>query len=93
VGFIFVWIFVREVAKERPVATQQAGVDGGDAKQGKRMEPLTLEGVFKVFEPNISEHVEFRWRRLTGWENKVTDSFIEFYEAKKQRGRNSNADI
>jgi hypothetical protein len=88
VGFIFVWIFVREVAKERPVATQQAGADDGDAKQEKSMEPLTLEGVFKVFEPEILEHIEFRWRRLIGWENKVTDSFIEFYEAKKQRGRN-----
>lgn len=90
-GFIFVWIFVREVANERPVATHQAGADSVDAKQRKRMGSLTLEGVFKVFEPNILEHIEFRWRRLTGWENKMTGSFIEFYETKKQREGNGNA--
>ena len=56
------------------------------------MKSLTLEGVFKVFEPSVAEHVEFRWKRLTGWQNKETGSFIEYCEAKKQERGRHNAD-
>jgi hypothetical protein len=84
VGFICVWAFVREVAKERPVKTQHTGA-GDAASQQKRMEPLTLEGLFKVFEPSVLDHIQFRWKRLGSWWITETESFIEYHETRQQR--------
>jgi MFS family permease len=89
VGFIFVWAFVREVAKERPVKTQHTGADNAADRQ-KRMEPLTLEGLFKVFEPSVSDHIGFRWKRLRSWRITETESFIEYHETKQQQHSTSN---
>lgn len=86
VGFIFVWVFVREVSKERPVRAQSAEADN----QEKRMEPMTLEGLFKVFEPKVSVHIHFCWERLIGWRRTGPTSIITYNE---ERRRNDGANI
>jgi hypothetical protein len=83
VGFIFVWVFVREVAKERPVRAQSAEADD----QEKRMEPMTLEGLFKVFEPKVSVYIHFCWDRLSGWRRTGPTSIITYNEERRLKGR------
>lgn len=90
VGFIFVWAFVREVAKERPVKTQHTGADNAAGRQ-KRMEPLTLESLFNVFEPTVSDHIGYRWKRLKSLRIAETETFIEYSQTKQQRRLNGNA--
>lgn len=86
-AYIFVWIFVREVAKERVEVRK-----GTSPKDSKRMEPLTLEELYRIFEPSIPQYVKYQWQRMTGWRvgNSVTDSFLEWTRDPEKRQRGGN---
>lgn len=81
-AYIFVWIFVREVAKERAEVRRGASV-----QDSKRMEPLTVEELYKIFKPPIGEYVKYKLQRVTGWraKNAVTDSFLEWMSDSEER--------
>ena len=78
---------MREVAKERAEVRK-----GASAEDGKRMEPLTVEELYRIFEPPVWKYMQFQWLRLTGWRmrNSMTDSFLEWMHDPDMSRKGSN---